>query len=153
MPPPTSGLNADHCALLVVLWSYLSLQKRTATESRETPGQAALFARDRVDVARKFVPTVRIETIAREFQDQFGSYSHVKSLIGTLRRLKFVGGVGDTVEPGPLLELAIEGLQPMQLQPVFFSSVSMACLVGTISNSTFRRAASSFTSSITGSEP
>ncbi len=33
------GLNADHCALLVVLWSYLSLQKRTASDSREVPGQ------------------------------------------------------------------------------------------------------------------
>jgi hypothetical protein len=31
------GLNADHCALLLVLWSYLSLQKRTATESRNNP--------------------------------------------------------------------------------------------------------------------
>ena len=38
------GLNADHCALLVVLWSYLSLQKRTASESREVPGQNVLFA-------------------------------------------------------------------------------------------------------------
>jgi len=103
------GLNADHCALLVVLWSYLSLQKRTATESREVPGQNALFARDRAEAAKKYVPSVRTETIAREFKGQFGSYSHVKALVGTLRRLKFIGGNGDIVEPGPLLELAIDG--------------------------------------------
>ena len=103
------GLNADHCALLVVLWSYLSLQKRTASESREVPGQNVLFARDRAEAAKKYVPSVRIETIAREFKGQFGSYSHVKGLIGTLRRLKFIGGNGDIVEPGPLLELAIDG--------------------------------------------
>ena len=62
------GLNADHCALLVVLWSYLSLQKRTATESREVPGQNALFASDRAEAAKKYLPSVRIETIAREFR-------------------------------------------------------------------------------------
>ena len=103
------GLNADHCALLVVLWSYLSLQKRTATDSREVPGQSHLFGRDRTEVAKRYVPNVRIETIAREFQEQFGSYTHVKTLIGTLRRLKFIAGSGDIVEPGPLLELAIDG--------------------------------------------
>ena len=103
------GLNADHCALLVVLWSYLSLQKRTATESRDVPGQNVLFARDRAEAAKKYVPSVRIETIAREFEGQFGSYTHVKALVGTLRRLRFIGGSGDIVEPGPLLELAIDG--------------------------------------------
>jgi hypothetical protein len=103
------GLNADHCALLVVLWSYLSLQKRTATESREIPGQNALFARDRTEAAKKYIPSVRIETIAREFGGQFVSYGRVKGLVGTLRRLKFIGGSGDIVEPGPLLELAIDG--------------------------------------------
>ncbi len=103
------GLNADHCALLVVLWSYLSLQKRTASDSREVPGQNQLFERDRTDAARKYVPSVRIETIVSEFKDQFGSYTRVKGLIGTLRRLKFIAGKGDIIEPGPLLELAIDG--------------------------------------------
>lgn len=103
------GLNADHCALLVVLWSYLSLQKRTAAESREVPGQNELFARDRAEAARRHLPSVRVETIAREFKTQFGSYSHVKGLVGSLRRLKFIGGNGDIIEPGPLLELAIDG--------------------------------------------
>jgi hypothetical protein len=33
----------------------------------------------------------------------------VKSLVGTLRRLKFLAGAGDIIEAGPLLELGLDG--------------------------------------------
>src|SRR5262245_25966939 len=38
------GLRSDACALLVILWARLVLQKRTAVETREVPGQASMFA-------------------------------------------------------------------------------------------------------------
>ena len=37
------GLRADACALLVILWARLVLQKRTAADTRQVPGQAALL--------------------------------------------------------------------------------------------------------------
>ena len=48
------GLKADACALLVVLWARLVLQKRTATDPRETPGQASLLPEQRSQQARDF---------------------------------------------------------------------------------------------------
>jgi len=103
------GLRSDACALLVVLWARLVLQKRTAEDTRETPGQAALFAAEKSDAARAYAPRLRFETLAREFGDVFGSRSHLKRLLTQLRRLRFVGGRGDLIEAGPLLELAIDG--------------------------------------------
>jgi hypothetical protein len=103
------GLRADACALLVVLWARLVMQKRTATDSRQTPGDSRLFAADAAEAARNFVPSVRFEALAREFQDVFGSRSHLKRLVTQLRRLKFAAGRGEVIEAGPLLELGIDG--------------------------------------------
>ena len=40
--PTNLGLKSDACALIVILWARLVLQKRTAQASRQTPGQAEL---------------------------------------------------------------------------------------------------------------
>src|SRR3954463_61571 len=40
---PTRGLRADACALLVILGARLVLQKRTAADTRELPGQGEVF--------------------------------------------------------------------------------------------------------------
>jgi hypothetical protein len=102
-------LQADHCALLVVLWSRLVLQKRTATDSRDVPGQIALLPEDRSKAAREFEPQLRFETLVREFGPVIGSREHLHRLVTTLRRLRFLGGRGETIEAGPLLELGIDG--------------------------------------------
>ena len=103
------GLRADACALLVVLWSRLVLQKRTAADTREVPGQAALLPDDRAAAARGFTPRVRLETLYREFGHTLGSRTHIKGLVSQLRRLGFLAGHGEVVEAGPLLELGIDG--------------------------------------------
>src|SRR4051795_1093806 len=66
------GLRSDACALLVILWARLVLQKRTATDTRELPGQEALFAGERAAAARGFRPSVRLEALAREFRAVLG---------------------------------------------------------------------------------
>ncbi len=43
------GLHADHCALLTILWARLVLQKRTAVDTEDAPGQRSLLASDRAD--------------------------------------------------------------------------------------------------------
>jgi hypothetical protein len=103
------GLRADACALLVILWSRLVLQKRTASDQRELPGQAALFSKDSADAARRFVPQVHVETIHREFGHVFGARSSLLKLVTQLRRLKFVAGRGEVLEAGPFLELGMDG--------------------------------------------
>jgi hypothetical protein len=103
------GLRSDACALLVILWARLVLQKRTATETRELPGQSALFTREQAAAARSFRPRVRLETLVREFRPVLGGRSRIQSLITQLRRLGFLAGHGEQVEAGPLLELAIDG--------------------------------------------
>jgi hypothetical protein len=103
------GLHADACALLVVLWSRLVLQKRTAVETREVPGQASLLTDERTRAARSFAPQVRLETLVREFGPVLGRKTNVKRLVTQLRKLGFVAGQGETIEAGPLLELAIDG--------------------------------------------
>ncbi len=102
-------LRSDACALLVVLWSRLVLQKRTAEDTRQVPGQAALLPEDRAASARDFVPSVRMEALVREFHKILGSETNIRRLIGRLRNLKFIGGRGDLIEAGPLLELGIDG--------------------------------------------
>jgi hypothetical protein len=103
------GLRADACALLVILWARLVLQKRTAADTREVPGQASLLPHDQAAAARDFTPHVRLETLYREFGETLGSRTHIKGLVSQLRRLGFLVGHGDIVEAGPLLELGIDG--------------------------------------------
>jgi|GEM_PF-1399646 len=103
------GLRSDACALLVILWARLVLQKRTAAETREVPGQSALFASGQAAVAREFRPRVRLEALVREFRPVLGGRSRIQSLVTQLRRLGFLAGHGEQVEAGPLLELAIDG--------------------------------------------
>src|SRR4051812_5167739 len=103
------GLRADACALLVILWARLVLQKRTATDTRELPGQDALFAEERAAAARSFRPSVRLEALAREFRAVLGGRSRIQSLVTQLRRLHFLAGHGEVIEAGPLLELGIDG--------------------------------------------
>jgi len=103
------GLRADACALLVILWARLVLQKRTATDTRELPGQGALFTGERAAAARSFRPSVRLEALVREFRSVLGGRSRIQSLVTQLRRLQFLAGHGEVIEAGPLLELGIDG--------------------------------------------
>jgi hypothetical protein len=103
------GLRSDACALLVILWARLVLQKRTADATREAPGQAALFAGGQAAAARSFRPSVRLEALAREFRAVLGGRSRILSLVTQLRRLHFLAGHGEVIEAGPLLELGIDG--------------------------------------------
>jgi hypothetical protein len=103
------GLRSDACALLVILWARLVLQKRTATETRELPGQESLFTSERAAAARGFRPSVRLEALAREFRAVLGGRSRIQSLVTQLRRLHFLAGHGEIIEAGPLLELGIDG--------------------------------------------
>jgi hypothetical protein len=83
------GLQADACALLVVLWVRLVLPRRQAGEA--------------------FLPQVRLDTLARELQPLLGDRRHIRELVGQLRRLSFLSGTGEVIEAGPLLELGIDG--------------------------------------------
>lgn len=103
------GLRADACALLVILWARLVLQKRTAADTRQVPGQASLLPDEQEVAARGFTPQVRLETLFREFGHTLGSRTHIKGLVSQLRRLGFLGGHGEVIEAGPLLELGIDG--------------------------------------------
>jgi uncharacterized membrane protein len=103
------GLRSDACALMVILWARLVLQKRTAAETRELPGQGALFTREQAAAARSFRPRVRLEALVREFRPVLGGRSRIQSLVTQLRRLGFLAGYGEQIEAGPLLELAIDG--------------------------------------------
>ncbi len=103
------GLKSDACALIVILWARLVLQKRTAQSSRDTPGQSELLAEHRADAAKQFTPQVRLPALVHEFGHVLGSETHVRSLLTQLRKLGFAAGRGDVVEAGPLLELGIDG--------------------------------------------
>lgn len=103
------GLRADACALLVILWARLVLQKRTAADTRQVPGQGSLLPAEQAAAARSFAPQVRLETLFREFGATLGSRTHIKGLVSQLRRLGFLGGRGEVVEAGPLLELGVDG--------------------------------------------
>ena len=84
-------------------------EKRTAQSTHEVPGQPEMFAGDRRDAARAYTPQVRFATIVREFGHILGSATHIRSLVTQLKKLGFVGGRGDILEAGPLLELGIDG--------------------------------------------
>ncbi len=103
------GLRADACALLVILWARLVLQKRTAADTRQVPGQVSLLPVEQAAAARSFTPQVRLETLFREFGAELGSRTHIKGLVSQLRRLAFLGGHGEVIEVGPLLELGVDG--------------------------------------------
>lgn len=103
------GLRSDACALLVILWARLVLQKRTAADTRELPGQEALFPGGQSAAARNFQPSVRVEALVREFRSVLGGKSRILSLVTQLRRLRFLAGHGEVIEAGPLLELGIDG--------------------------------------------
>lgn len=103
------GLRSDACALLVILWARLVLQKRTAADTRELPGQEEMFTGERTAAARDFRPSVRLEALVREFRAVLGGRSRIQSLVTQLRRLQFLSGHGEVVEAGPLLELGIDG--------------------------------------------
>lgn len=103
------GLRSDACALLVILWARLVLQKRTAADTRELPGQGEIFTGERAAAARGFRPSVRLEALVREFRAILGGRSRIQSLVTQLRRLQFLAGHGEIIEAGPLLELGIDG--------------------------------------------
>jgi len=103
------GLRADACALLVILWARLVLQKRTAADTRQVPGQVSLLPGEQAAAAQRFTPLVRLETLFREFGAALGSRTHIKGLVSQLRRLGFLDGHGDVIEAGPLLELGVDG--------------------------------------------
>lgn len=104
------GLRADACALLVVIWAKLVLPKRTATETREVPGQALLLPDDQAQAARQYAPEIRVATLVREFGSIIGSKSHIERLLTQLRRLGFVKTLpGKRITAGPLMELGVDG--------------------------------------------
>lgn len=92
-PASRLGLRAEACALLVILWARLVLQKRTADPVER--------------------PRVRLETLVRDFQPVLGGRSRIRGLVQQLRRLRFLAGHGEEIEAGPLLELAIDGERMM----------------------------------------
>jgi hypothetical protein len=103
------GLRSDACALIVILWARLVLQKRTAQASRQAPGQGELLAGEQSGAVRHFRPQVRMTTLVNEFGAVLGSETSVRRLVSQLRNLGFAAGRGDVVEAGPLLELGIDG--------------------------------------------
>jgi hypothetical protein len=103
------GLRSDACALLVILWARLVLQKRAVADTRELPGQGEMFTGERTAAARGFRPSVRLEALVREFRAVLGGRSRIQSLVTQLRRLQFLAGHGEVIEAGPLLELGIDG--------------------------------------------
>jgi hypothetical protein len=103
------GLRSDACALLVILWARLVLQKRTVADTRELPGQGEMLPSGQAAAARGFRPSVRLEALVREFRAVLGGRSRIQSLVTQLRRLQFLSGHGEVIEAGPLLELGIDG--------------------------------------------
>jgi hypothetical protein len=109
--PSNLGLGANACALLTILWAKLALQKRTASQKQVVPdAQGELIAEQRRDRVREYQPSVRYETLAREFGSKLGGRTRLRGLLGQLRRLKFITYRRlDEIQAGPLLELAIDG--------------------------------------------
>lgn len=105
------GLRADECALVAVLWARLALQRRTIEDTRTTPdAQQSLLPEEAARDARDFVPSIHQETLYREFGAQLGGRTRVKQMLAHLRRLGFVHyRTLDAIEPGPQLELGIDG--------------------------------------------
>lgn len=105
------GLRADECALLAVLWARLALQRRTVEDTRTVPlAQPSLLPEDAARDARNFVPSIHQETLYNEFGAQLGGRTRVKQMLAHLRRLGFIQYRSlDAIEPGPQLELGIDG--------------------------------------------
>src|SRR3954447_5076993 len=103
------GLRSDACALLVILWARLVLQKRTAADTRELPGQGEIFAGGQAAAARVYRTSVRLEALGREVRAVLGGRRRIQGLVTQLRRLQFLAGHGEIIEAGPLLELGIDG--------------------------------------------
>lgn len=87
-PVASLDLRADACALLAVLWVRLI---------RPLP-----------EPGRRSRPRVGLNALLREFPSVFAGRSHLRRLLARLRRLRFLGGEGDTIEAGPLLEIGID---------------------------------------------
>jgi hypothetical protein len=105
------GLDSGTCALITVLWAKLALQKRTAADERFTPDdQGVLLAERQREKAQAFRPSIRFETLVQEFGRKLGGRVRLRTMLGHLRRMKFVEYRRlDEVRAGPLLELAIDG--------------------------------------------
>lgn len=88
------GLRPEACALLVILWVRLVLQRRTASSEAEPP-------------------RVHLETLVRDFRSVLGGRGRIRSLVQELRRLRFLSGKGEEIEAAPLLEIAIDGERMM----------------------------------------
>lgn len=108
-------LRSDACALLVILWARLVLQKRTVEDTHEVPSdtQTEIYADESRRKAKEYVPHVMLETISREFRSILGAKSRVKSLVSILKRHGFVRGRGERIEAGPMLELGVDGERMM----------------------------------------
>lgn len=109
--PTNLGLGANACSLLTVLWARLALQHRTAEDTQGAPTeQIPLLPQERTRQARQFQPSVRFETLAREFGMQLGGRTRLRALVSQLRRLGFLSYHKlEEIHAGPLLELAIDG--------------------------------------------
>lgn len=109
--PSNLGLDAGMCALITVLWAKLALQKRTATDEQTTPDkQGELLLERQREKAQAFQPSIRFDTLVHEFGRKLGGKVRLRSMLGALKRLKFVEYRRlDEVRAGPLLELAIDG--------------------------------------------
>lgn len=109
--PSNLGLDAGMCALITVLWAKLALQKRTAADEQATPdAQGELLVERRREKAEAFQPSIRFDTLVHEFGRKLGGKTRLRSMLGALKRLKFVEYRHlDEVRAGPLLELAIDG--------------------------------------------
>jgi hypothetical protein len=105
------GLDAGTCALITVLWAKLALQKRTATDEQVTPErQGELLDCRQREKAEAFQPSIRFETLVQEFGRKLGGKVRLRSMLGQLKRMKFVEYRRlDEIRAGPLLELAIDG--------------------------------------------
>lgn len=106
------NLGKDAYALLTVLWARLVLQRRTAEDTRTTPGerQIAILQEDERRAAREYVPSVHYETLVQEFGQQFGGVTRLKTLLGRLRNLQFITyRTLAAIQAGPMLELGIDG--------------------------------------------
>lgn len=105
------GLSIDACALLTILWMRLALPYRTANDGAQTAAaQQALLPSERRAEARAERPNVDFKTLLKEFGAQLHGQVRMKGLLGQLRNLGFVQYSRlETIEAGPLLELAIDG--------------------------------------------
>jgi hypothetical protein len=109
--PSNLGLDAGMCALITILWAKLALQKRTSADQQMTPDrQGDLLEERRREKVQAFQPSIRFETLVHEFGRKLGGKVRLRSMLGYLKRMKFVEYRRlDEIHAGPLLELAIDG--------------------------------------------